>query len=243
MCGGCGGFNQQFQFDVKLKDFDGTNEKWVNWKWHTLNQFIKRDPRMASEMDRAEAETSVIPASMADPYLDGWDRRLYGILGDYVQDKGLTIIQSVGYRGGFEAWRLLCKEYQPRGPTRKVLWRSQLLRYDLSGPEASFETRLQKWEKELRDFEQQTGGVIDGTDKCGVLLMSAPAALAMVLNLTPACIEDWPLMRHLAEDHFQKSRQFTTSESGAVPMEVNGLSSKGVGKGTSQSLSKEDKKK
>jgi len=242
-CGGACGFGgvSQFQFDVKLRDFDGTNEKWVNWKWHTLNQFIKRDPRMAPEMDRAEAESVEIPASMADPYLDDWNKRLYGILGDYVQGKGLTLIQSVGYRGGFEAWRRLCKEYQPRGPTRKVLWKSQLLRVDLSGPENAFEQRLQKWEKDVRDFETQTGGSIGQDDKCGVLLMSAPPSLSTILQLTPACIEDWTLMRFLADDYFQKSRQYST-EGGTIPMEFNALGTKGLGKGSSSAPGADKKK-
>ena len=79
------------------------------------------DPEYRAEMDAAATRDNTITHS------DEWgagrlrrDATWFGVLASLTQNHALAIVRSVRSRCGYEAWRLLVREHEPKTETRQL---------------------------------------------------------------------------------------------------------------------------
>ena len=96
----------------KPHPFSGTEEKWRQWRFQFLNWMSIVEPNVVPMMEFAETMADVVPAQTGDMLLLG--NAVYAILASMMQDKMLQLVTAVPARNGFEAWRQISREMEPR---------------------------------------------------------------------------------------------------------------------------------
>ncbi|CAE8735976.1 unnamed protein product [Polarella glacialis] len=165
------------------------------------------------------AAVSFVPIkSQNDEDMKRMQHIIFAMLSSYLQSSSLRLIQAVKARSGFEALRILCKEYEPKTAQRKLTMLFHLLMNpDFGETDEEFLVKWRQWKADIDAYESFVGKPFD-TD-----LMSA-----VMLNFTP-----WELRRHRqfnAAYSYLQSKQFWTDleeeheahdRGGHRPMEVD----------------------
>ncbi|CAE8585279.1 unnamed protein product, partial [Polarella glacialis] len=191
--------------DVKYIDkpekFDNSRKSWLEWRFKMHNWLSLIDPRIDELLDVAAA--SLLPIKpQADDDMKRMQHIIFAVLSSYLQSSSLRLIQAVKARNGFEAWRVLCKEFEPKTAKRKLSMLSHLLMNpDFGETDEEFLVKWRQWKADIDAYESFVGKPFD-TD-----LM-----IAVMLNFTP-----WELRRHLQfnaaqyEDSYQRLEDLVIS--------------------------------
>ena len=94
--------------------------------------------------------------------------QLYYVLVMLSSGPALDKCHNAGLNEGFETWRNFVTEYEPRLRTRTVGLLMQVLSYKFSGNVA---TRLDGFERLVRDYESQSGESVTDATRIGVVML------------------------------------------------------------------------
>merc|ERR1712093_902423 len=126
---------------------------------------------MKQMMDVAATETKAIAPDrlMGNELLIKRDGRLYYLLTNVVEDTAATALANVPEGSGFEYWRRVVKNCEPKtiGHNRTRL--TALLNPNLT-PDmpTEYKDRLETWEKMVQDYEKLKGTKMDEETLMGV---------------------------------------------------------------------------
>ncbi|CAE8619652.1 unnamed protein product [Polarella glacialis] len=149
------------------------------------------------------AAASLVPIkTQTDDDMKHMQHIIFAVLSSYLQSSSFSLIQAVKARNGFEAWRALCKEFEPKTAQRKLSMLSHLLMNpDFGETDEEFLVKWRQWKADIDAYESFVGKPFD-TD-----LM-----IAVMLNFTP-----WEMRRHLQfnaaqyEDSYQRLEDLVIS--------------------------------
>ena len=147
--------------------FNGGYREWNDWVFIFRSYISLLSDRYKDLMKEAEVtETSLgIPVDDADAKLGA---ALYHLLVMLVRGQGLGELKRAPAENGFEAWRLLCKKYEPTEKTRALGLLHQVLRFTFS---TDVLEDMAKWEDMIQKYQQASGEVMPE----GVLIATAMA--------------------------------------------------------------------
>ena len=119
--------------------------------------------------------------------------QLYYVLVMLSSGAALDKCHNSGINEGFETWRNFVMEYEPRLKTRTVGLLMQVLSYKFSG---NLATRLDGFERLVRDYESQSREAVTDATKIGVVMlgMEEPQIREHLIR-NAARLTTWPIMR------------------------------------------------
>ena len=123
--------------------FDGKHESWSDWKFLMINYAGSVWPQYVDYMEQAEArDYAVVPSDSAD--LLSRARNLFTLLVGFflMKSKPMQMAKRLTSRQGFELWRLLNLEYEPKIGARMLVRFRKLMSPNLSIQEDEFEETL-----------------------------------------------------------------------------------------------------
>ena len=130
--------------------------------------------------------------------------KLYYILSLLTDGEALDIVQNCLVSNGLEVWRRMVPRWEPKVPSRfrGMLQAILFPRWDIPGSDVT--QLLTAWEKQVQDYEQQSGDKISDAIKLGVVLHHLPDAHRVLLNslqptLSSSMYRNWNV-QHFVDD-------------------------------------------
>ena len=162
-------------------------------------------------------------------------RQLHVSLTALVRDAALTLVKNSckGETMGLDAWRRLCKEFDPRSATANRRLLKKLTQPEQSNLE-NLRRSLEQWEADLKEYQDRTHKDLDDDQKCLALQDMSPEALQNHLELHASRLSTYATMKREIDAYLDTRDSRDTG--GAAPMDIdalrNGISkSKGKDKG------------
>ena len=151
----------------KPRSWDGSKEEWHRWSFQLCNYSQVLSPTLAHWMETAARSPVMINnADLDEPQVQA-SAQLHSILALLLEGPALDALMAVPSAHGFEAWRRLNADNEPRtiGHRRGILLK-------LMNPihlEGTFIQKCQKWEREYLDFRSLGGTELNEEIKMGIL--------------------------------------------------------------------------
>jgi hypothetical protein len=211
-----------------------------------LNYFTLVSFSLLDFLEAAEISLDPIPEQE-----DGERRNLstlvFAVLASILSGRCLRILQSLRRRNGFEAWRLLCLEFEPKIAQRRFGMLQSIMSPNLGQTDQDFENKFAEWKAEVSRYEDYIGKELDQDIKIAVLLRQAPAALRMHLQINSNAFENsFAQLESVIQSYIQSRKLWNAAgDKGHKPMEVDwvGKGGKGKGKGEGQKWKGKGKQK
>ncbi|CAE7197298.1 RE1 [Symbiodinium sp. CCMP2592] len=205
-------------------------DQWTDWR----------------HMDTVEARTNEEANLNATTHPDAArrSRELYAILASFIRNRPLKILRNVAGSNGYEAWRQLMLEMQPKTRQKQLALMTQLNNMTFD-PKRSLNEQLGKFDEVVREYERISGTTYPDDLRVSTLVSAAPGPLQVQLHmaLTPTTTYNELKEKVLAYErsttkwHASSGLQFpavtaTTDTSGPMEIDVvtHGGGKKGGGK-------------
>ena len=159
------------------------------------------DPISTSSMTAEFGDVN--PAQETIPDLEAKDAQLYAVLQTLCEKEAFTLVRSSGKGKGLEAWRRLCKRYDPStGGRRRALLRS-VLSPNRCGKVEELSAAVENWEDQVRQYENRrktdgTRRTLDEDIKISILAWSRFARLRL-RDISNSIRRDLPITRRYAK--------------------------------------------
>ena len=152
----------------KPEGFSGDPQKFPDWSFKLKAYLGAIDVRYQTMIDITEQATSPILKIGPSDDEAQLSIQLYHVLVMLSSGAALDEFRNAGVNEGFETWRNFVMVYEPRLKTRTVGLLMQVLSYKFSGNVA---TRLDGFERLLRDYESQSREAVTDATKIGVAML------------------------------------------------------------------------
>ena len=149
-------------------------EKWSTWSFKFKAYCAAMAPRMGELMEHAETQTTEILNSSMKAEDIPHSSTLFYVLSLLTEGEPFDIVRNTRVHHGLEAWRCVVQRWEPRVPARfrGMLQAVLFPRWDLPGLDAT--QAITSWEKQVRDYEQQSADKVSDAIKMGVVLHHLP---------------------------------------------------------------------
>ena len=155
----------------KPPSFDGAPEKWRDWSLVFKAYMGAVDERYGDAFRMIETAVEPVLNDRIDERWTGLSSQMYFILVMLVLGSALDKVHNAGSMQGFEGWRQLMLTYEPRLRTRYVGLLLKILSFRLGEDIAA---GLSSFERLVREYETQSGKIVDSDLKIGVILLHLP---------------------------------------------------------------------
>jgi hypothetical protein len=155
------------------------------------------------------------------------------------RDEALTVVRNSAKGQGLDAWRRLCREYEPTTDQANL----RLLKKVLQPRQQTIDTlrsSMETWEREYREYHDRTGDELSDAVLRLTLQAMCPKALQEHLEFHSARLTSYKLLKSEIDAYLEI--KMAASSSGAVPMEIDALTHKGKGKGKGKGKSSDNRK-
>ena len=131
-------------------------------------------PRLGELMGTASTQDVEIRQDAMTPSDAAHSTNLYYILSLLTDAEALDIVQNSPVSNGLEVWRGIVARWEPKVPSRfrGMLQAILFSKWDIPGSDVT--QLLTAWEKQVQDYEQQSGDKIPDAIKLGVVLHHLP---------------------------------------------------------------------
>ncbi len=199
---------------------------------------------MVTDMDVIEANlnTDMNNSGLPAP-TESLSRTLFYILVMLTKAEPLALVRKAGTQQGYEAWRCLCRRYQPDTVGRHMGVLQGVLSPELSA--TNFMADLVSWENRVRIYEEQSKESLSESIKTAVLLKHSPEEVRVHLQMNQELLgTDYQHMRRSIEGFLLARTTWSVSgastpgassllNSKTTPMEVGAVQAKSKSKGKS----------
>ena len=215
----------------KVPSYGGEREGWSEWSFQFTAFTGAANPKATKALKWAATAELAIDEddqTQEDEEYPALSSQLYLALALLCKGPPLVMVRNVANNNGLEAWRVLNAHYDPGSKGRQRVRMRQLLQpqkpNDISGTRESIE----KWERDVRDYETRFQKSFDEDVKIGVVIDMAPLSVQQHCHLNAGDIKTYPQIRRIILDFIEASCDRADAP---VPMDVSALDRKGKGKG------------
>ena len=219
----------------KPSSFGGRDEQWVSWSIRTRAYCGALDADLLREMSHyADSPTPVLNSAMA-PEAQQRSCTLYYILTMLIEGKAQSKVGLVPAGAGYELWRRLCLEYEPKHMgTRSAGLLVQVLTYQFDS--ADILASIESWEQLILQYDNSVDSLdaLQGPVKVATMLSRLPKGnLQEHLLLNASRFKDYNEMKAEILTIMRTQRHLTPAgggrnSTGQAPMEIGALN---VGRG------------
>jgi hypothetical protein len=215
---------------AKPTKFKSDAQQWCDWKFATENYFLCVDRLMAAGMTDAETfDVPVLWADLGDSH-KGHSNVVFAILASLLEGRALAVLKSQKHhRHGHEAWRLLCKEFEPKSESRAgVLLRACLDATMLDNSQSldTFMGSVMDWERLIEEYVRASDELFPMLIQMSTLAAKAPQELQVHMQMNAANLKTYADVRNLLEAYWQARTGWVSGSDGGVqPMEIGAYDS------------------
>lgn len=166
---------------VRLERFSGEARDWSEWKFRF--QSVIELVQLGWYLERIEELKEEVVWSTLTPDECQKSALLYNILVQVMTGSALATIQLVEHANGFECWRRLLREFEPKEPARVAAMLAALTCPSWTGAVVGFEQELKTWELGVRRYEKLTGCRVAEQLLCAIVAKYAPPAVKAYLRI------------------------------------------------------------
>merc|ERR1712194_547342 len=192
-----------FSGDVDAHGKSVDNMPWLSWSF-TFRAYIGAVDQLGRRMldeasKRSEKDEIIDHVTMPESEIKV-STQIFYILAMTCKGRALSIVQRVREGFGAEVWRMMCREFEPRLPSR-----FQGMLQSILTPAKSVSVEVvYNWEQKVRQYEEQSGDTISSTIKTSVLTTSlVDADLQRHLNLQVGRLTTYEAARKEAVDYLR----------------------------------------
>ena len=224
-----GGSSSSGMFDNKIIQKPGkllSKDLWDEWKFDMENFLTLVEAEYFEEL-RLASEEDVYVNDEGTSQLRRRSVLLYAMLASLTTGKAKLIIKGLrNRRNGFEGWRLLCEEYEPKSDSRRLALVNEIMEAKvLKGKSNSqFAAALMTWEDLIDNYEKLGGTLFDAEIKRALLLANAPEQIAIHLQVNPQASDTYQHMREAIESYLQRRGEWTTGDGDNDAMDIGAIS-------------------
>ena len=133
--------------------YDGDDRGWREWKFKLENWVTLLDARMPRFMQLAAEQDVEVPIQTEVEW-HALQVQLYVVLASYLSGSALKIHESIPERNGFEAWRRLVREHEPKLVHQKLVLWERILNppFTKSDDDQTFLHGLTVWESDVQKY-------------------------------------------------------------------------------------------
>ena len=216
--------------------YKGDEAGWTEWSYKFKAYVSLVSPLLALAMDDAEVHAHAPQWAYMGEVAPDDRAQLQFLLISCCEGPALQVIRAAGGRDGVEAYRLLCRRYNPRTASRTLARLQELMSFSVSAGDAL--SQLTLFDRKVDEYETWSGDRLASSVKCAILLNTAPPNIRTHLLLTVGEVPEYSRLRASIESYVVAERSWrgasaatssaTASSSAApVPMEVDVVKGKG----------------
>ena len=247
---------------VRQPDPYGTDDveqdisRWTEFYDNFRAWLFYADKEYEASLDHLENNTATpIDMSTMDSSQQDRSKQLYSILIGSLRGRPLRILKGVAGRNGFEAWRQLLSQYQPRTRARSISMLSALMNFPPFNKTQTIIEQIQGFERLRNEYRRSSGIDLADDVSLSILVRCLPKALQQHVQLQLREDSTYGTVRSMVVAYEQTTSSWTDKRiytevgigsvasygnpGGTAPMEIDALqqwkgkgkSDKGKGKG------------
>ena len=195
----------------KPSTYGGDAAQWREWRFGFETWWACLDAQAETLLENAVVCGHVIVPATSTPDVQELGRILYLVLAQSLKGRPLDLLKTVSKSNGFEAYRILIQEYEPKTKNR-TLGMLQSIMSPLFGKDPTqFMIDLVKWENEIREYCGLSGKTFDDDLKVALVTERAPAEIKLHIQINSGAIADYDMLRELIRSYFQASEKYKQS--------------------------------
>ena len=160
------------QFGSEDRDKDALN--WPEGKFKLRNHLAVIDQAYIVDMDMIDNDCGELSISLATHDLQARALMPYGLLVKTLKQRPLDFVRSQKDRNGYEVFRRLLNDLEPRERSRGLAFMQSMLMDSSWSRAGDFSEQLLKYELQCREYEQATGKELPEDLRIASVLMHAP---------------------------------------------------------------------
>mgnify|MGYP002811089245 CR=1 FL=1 len=175
-------------------------------------------------MDQARQAVATIDSTSCVGDATEVAKSLYHFLVQTVDGRALQLIHLVQRGNGLEAWRVLCREYQPAVGGRFANMLRNILNPKQWQSSVDFRESLISWDNPVLELEleQNSSEKISEALKIAIILEHAPTRIAESLRLSgPDVRDNYPAMRDAMRCLYESTREYSSTQTYTASL-ING---------------------
>ena len=221
----------------KPKQFASKVADWADFAFKYLNFAGSAFPEVKKLTSWAQMEVAPIEdyaeADLVASNAEHVSMQIYLSISQLIEGEALDIVRNVGDDNGLEAWRRLCKRFDPQTVSRRRSAMTSILNPG-KATMAVLGSHIEKWEEKVRGYEKRTTKSIDDDIKARVLTEMCPDKLMEHAHLNQMRLTTYLQVRdeismYLEQKH-SKDADSADKKNDPDAMDVSYLG-KGKGKG------------
>ena len=182
------------------------------------------------------------------PELHAKNQQLYAVLQTICEKEAFIIVRAAGKSNGLEAWRRLCKRYDPSIGGRRGALLGNVLNPSRVNKIEEFSAAVESWEEQVRQYKNRrkpegTSPTLDEDIRVAILESICPAEVEKHLQLNQAQFADYDEVRNTYLEtriglKLKPGSSGSVDHGGPAPMDVGALGKGVEGKGGQKDKSK-----
>ena len=175
---------------VRQPDPYGTDDveqdisRWTEFYDNFRAWLFYADKEYEASLDHLENNTATpIDMSTMDSSQQDRSKQLYSILIGSLRGRPLRILKGVAGRNGFEAWRQLLSQYQPRTRARSISMLSALMNFPPFNKTQTIIEQIQGFERLRNEYRRSSGIDLADDVSLSILVRCLPKALQQHVQL------------------------------------------------------------
>ena len=209
----------------KPERWNGNDSTWKDWRFIVRAYLQAAMPQIGVLLQAAEEGNVAVDNTSIPPTEQAASQQLYYVLVLLTHDRALDKVMAAGEGEGLLAWRQMHTQWEPKSRSRFTSMLVSILSSRFAG---DAQASLEAFQKNIREFEAQSGHAIPDFIKAGI-----------VMNGVEERSLRYHLIMHAARlDDFEKIKQEVTEIArtraalgGPTPVELDALKGFGKGKG------------
>ena len=197
----------------KAATFTGNHKDWPEWSFQFTANMGSATPKSIEALRwAAMADAKITATAVVQQSFEEHNAQLYLALALLCKESALVTVKNTEVNNGLEAWRGLNATYDSnnKGCQRvRMQYLSQPKRAEV----------VERWECDVREFEQRFGKTFDEDVKTGVILALAPLQVQNHCHLNSHILRSHTQVRTMLFDHCRA--QADTAAGDAVPMDLS----------------------
>ena len=202
----------------KAPTFTGERKDWLEWSFQFIACMRSANPKSIEALRRA--------AMVVKQSFEEHNHQLYLALALLCRGSALVTVKNTEVNNGLEAWRGLNATYDSNSKGRQRVRMQYLLQPKRAESILQTTETVERWECDVREYEQRFGKTLDEDVKIGVIFALAPSQVQNHCHLISHILKSSAQFRTMLFDYCRA--QADTAAGDVVPMDLSLL---GKGKG------------
>ena len=213
----------------KAPTFTGDHKDWPEWSFQFTAYMGSANSKSIEALRwAAMQDAKITAAAVVQQSFEEHNAQMYIALALLCKGSALVTVKNTEVNNGLAAWRGLNATYDSNYEGRQRVQMQYLLQPKRAESILQATEAVERWECDVREYEQRFGKTLDEDVKIGVKLALAPSQVQNNCHLNSHILKSYAQVRTLLFDYCRGHAH--TAAGDAVPMDISMLGKKAKAK-------------